>query len=112
MRNAKTEIGDAYFGKKMPSKFIEKSHIFFMSLPVLHYCEKSEVIRQEICPASCGNCPNKEKMATSKEKNEDLDEQCMDKSSFCARLASTNNREHCFGLMGKLFCRKTCGNCI
>uniref|UniRef100_A0A914HSU3 Metalloendopeptidase n=1 Tax=Globodera rostochiensis TaxID=31243 RepID=A0A914HSU3_GLORO len=93
----------------------------FWSMPMLQYCDKSESIRVEICPLSCGTCtppapvdqPTTTTTTTRARKSEfhagtAAADECVDKSPMCRRIS---RQELCVGLLGRLFCQQTCGRC-
>nr|CAD2169569.1 unnamed protein product [Meloidogyne enterolobii] len=80
----------------------------FWSLPIFKYCAKWEKLRTEICPFSCGQCPKAKAEEEIKPQSRITEEtECKDESPVCENLSL----EHCPGLTGMLFCKRTCGTC-
>ncbi|KAL3085297.1 hypothetical protein niasHS_010366 [Heterodera schachtii] len=108
----------------------------FWSMPMLHHCARSEVIRTEICPLSCGTCTPPATSTTTAPSSADqmppmtVDEgggggeagrfvvdqhqrtaECADRSRALCHDRHLNREELCGGLVGKLLCQKRCGRC-
>ncbi|KAL3091000.1 hypothetical protein niasHT_023600 [Heterodera trifolii] len=107
----------------------------FWSMPMLHHCARSEVIRTEICPLSCGTCTPPATSTTTAPSSADqmppmtVDEgrgggeagrfvvdqhqrtaECADRSRALCHDRHLNREELCGGLVGKLLCQKRLGH--